>query len=105
MTRESFLEWRKKFEEEMNLKLGNSDTLSSQPSTRLTGIVNYTLELLLRCDNTILLLVMHIGRQMFERDASLALSDARFLSEGILYIPLINVMIINFSTYRIVISF
>lgn len=58
VTRESFLEWRKKFEEEMDIKLVSSDVSSNQPSSRLTG------------------------RQMFERDASLALSDARFLTEG-----------------------
>ena len=30
----------------------------------------------------ITVLIIIIGRQMFERDASLALSDARFLTEG-----------------------
>lgn len=37
VTREAFLEWRKKFEEEMNEQLGNKDNAVVQ-STRLTGI-------------------------------------------------------------------
>ena len=36
VTKESFLEWRKKFEEEMNLQLESKDNSSSQ-SMRLTG--------------------------------------------------------------------
>ena len=39
VTKESFLEWRKKFEEEMNLQLESKDNYSTQ-STRLTGTDN-----------------------------------------------------------------
>lgn len=37
VTKESFLEWRKKFEEEMNLQLETKDNSSTQ-SMRLTGM-------------------------------------------------------------------
>ena len=37
ITRENFLEWRKKFEEEMKEKLGNKDSSSASQSARLTG--------------------------------------------------------------------
>jgi hypothetical protein len=39
ITRENFLEWRKKFEEEMKGKLGNKDSSSASQSARLTGIL------------------------------------------------------------------
>ena len=51
MTKESFLEWRKKFEAEMNEKLGCKDTLTAGQPIRLTGILVY--------DSNIIVFILH----------------------------------------------
>lgn len=56
---------------------GSKDS-TSQQQAKLTG------KYFIVCVRDVLLTlsVWCVGRQMFERDASLALSDARFLTEG-----------------------
>lgn len=73
VTLESFEEWKTKFMQEMEVKVG----FKGVQTTKLTG------ESLLR-EHSIhhYVRVSSSGRQMFERDASLALSDAQFLQSN-----------------------
>ena len=63
------MEWKRRFDSEMAEK--NSSKLSNANATKPTGFLYFSR-----------LVILPLGRQLFERDSSLAISDATFFEEG-----------------------
>lgn len=79
VTVERFMEWKAKFEREMAEKENEErQARLKELKNKLTGKQSCSLRVVIYISSSFLLL----GRQLFEQDRTLALSDAKYMDEG-----------------------